>query len=402
MKFFQVGVHISVFTKERGMKQMRRFDCIWSIFAICMLVLLVSWGCGGGGSSSGDAGTGAKAEGSYGKVGILLTDGPADEYAHIWVTITEVSLIPAGSDDGVVIFSSDEGYRFDLLAYQGEDFLLKLSENVPVGKYEKIRLKILKVEAEGGPCNEMEIDVPRGKIDLNAQGSIEVSGENTLYIRLDINANESINLHPAGNSGTCIFRPVVFANIVAKEALSECPSFMKGQVSALQDTNDDGSPESFTLIRKLSCLGSINVGITEDTLIFKEDGTFGCASDIETGQEVTVRGMADDGCIKATLIIIGNILPVCGTVKEPVSKAGFTLEPLLGESILGTVNVVLDEHTPVISGCNTPVDAMKADMHVLMLGKYDMTSRKLFAAVVFVLPDLYSGSTCMAERVQGE
>ena len=380
------------------MKKMRRYDAIRGMVALCVCAVLISFGCGGGGGSSSETANSEAA--GYGKVGILLTDGPSDDYENIWVTITEVSLLPEGNDHGVVIFSSSEGYRFDLLAYRDEDFLLKLSENVPVGKYEKIRLRVAKVEARRWSCSEsekIELDVPSGKIDLNPQGSFEVQANTTLYIRLDIDANKSFNVSNGGK-----FRPVVFVDIISGESLPQCPIFMKGEVSALSSADEDAYPESFTLLRgEDSCLGSVSVLVTEDTLVFRENGTFGSAVDIRNGQKVTVRGRVDDGCIIADLIIIGNVLPVCGTVRGPVGGSGFVLESSVGEWLQGNPDVVLDEPTPVVSGCNTPVQTLAEGMHVVILGKYDMTSSRLYAAIVLVKPNERSGTINAVESVEG-
>jgi hypothetical protein len=226
--------------------------------------------------------------------------------------------------------------------------------------------------------------------------------QTTLYIRLDIDANKSINLHTAGSSDLCKFRPVVFVDIISKESLPECPLFMKGEVSALNDADDDPYPESFTLVRgEDACLGSVTVLVDEDTLVFKEDGTFGSVMDIHNGQNVIVRGRVGEGCVSADLVIIGNILPVCGTVRNPVSDAGFVLEPSVGEWILGTPQVVIDEKTPVLSGCNTPVEPLAEGMRVIVLGKYDMTSSRLYAAIVLVKPNERSGTIEEVESVSG-
>lgn len=370
-----------------------------SVCVACLLVFLSLGGCnfgGGGGSTE----TGVKAEGGYGKVGILLTDGPADEYSHIWVTVTEVSLLPSGEDDAVVIFRSDEGYRFDLLKYRDEDFFLAMNEEVPVGTYGKVRLKVLKVEAEGGPCNEMEIKVPGGKLDLNPRSPIVVEEGSTLYVRLDIDADKSINLHRAGSSDKCIFRPVVFVDVFTKDAMPECPTLIKGTVYAIHDGNKDGKPESFTLKRDVGCLGNIDVRLTGETLIFKENGSFGCASDLEEGQHVMIRGKLDDGCFEATLVIIGDALCLKGTVREPVDDTAFTLTPSAGEAVTGDVTVILDG-TPLFSGCNTPAEAVEADKNVLVIGKLDVASRKLYAAIVLIQSDEVSGTTGNLETVEG-
>lgn len=61
--------------------------------AACLLALVILWACSGGSS-----GGGVQPEGAFGRVGVLITDAPFHEYDHIWVTITEISLLPADDD----------------------------------------------------------------------------------------------------------------------------------------------------------------------------------------------------------------------------------------------------------------------------------------------------------------
>jgi len=49
------------------------------------------------------------------------------------------------------------------------------------------------------------VKLPSGKIDLNPRGDFEVTAGATLSIRIDIDADKSIKLHQAGQSGKCIF-----------------------------------------------------------------------------------------------------------------------------------------------------------------------------------------------------
>ncbi|MBN2298649.1 MAG: DUF4382 domain-containing protein, partial [Deltaproteobacteria bacterium] len=170
------------------MKKKTGIMILFALLIPSITSIVFLYGCSGG-SSSGSYGTLAKAEGTYAKVGVLITDGPADDYDSIKATITSVSLIPAGCEDGddcesVSLFYSEDGYEIDLLQYRDEDFLLTLNEEVPAGTYSKIRLGISRIEPSGGPCDEMEVKLPSGKIDLNPQGSIVIEEGESLYIRL--------------------------------------------------------------------------------------------------------------------------------------------------------------------------------------------------------------------------
>jgi cold shock CspA family protein len=340
-------------------------------------------------------------------VGILLTDGPADEYEHIWVTVTEVSLLPEDGcqeSEKVVVFASEEGYRFDLLKYRDEDFLLCLKERVPAGIYQKIRLKVSKVEAEGGPAEEMEIKAPGGKIDLEPrQGSIVVTAGSTLYIRLDIDANKSINLHEAGRSGKCIFRPVVFVDLLKKIDLSGCPSFVSGEVKDVCDEDGDGTPEWFTLARDHACMGTVKVVLDGDTLVFLNSCTFGGLSDIRPGQHVTVKCLMSDGCCEAKLVIIDEFLCLKGTVKDHADGSGFGFLPDEGQEIAGAVSVALFDKTPVVSGCGKPVDpsSLECDTAVKVWGIFDAGTQKLYACFVAVRPQEISGTITAVTAVPG-
>ena len=70
-------------------------------------------GCEGGGGESGAVIPG---EGTAtGSVTVLIADGPADDYDHIWITITEISLIPPEGDDAPVFIYESNGEEIDLL-----------------------------------------------------------------------------------------------------------------------------------------------------------------------------------------------------------------------------------------------------------------------------------------------
>ncbi len=144
--------------------------CAILLVAMPITLLLVS--CGGGGSGGSQSTTGSSGSGS---VALLLADGPADDYDQIFITITEVSLIPqeGRGRSPVVIFRNSAGIEVDLLDLRDEDYLLTVNRRVPAGVYEKIRLQISGIRPAGGPCDSLRL--PSGKIDLNPRGLIEVA-----------------------------------------------------------------------------------------------------------------------------------------------------------------------------------------------------------------------------------
>ncbi|GAH47407.1 unnamed protein product, partial [marine sediment metagenome] len=346
-----------------------------SVFSIiCLSVAIFLGGCGGGGGGSAVTSSGT------GTVAVFVADGPADGYDHIWIHVTEVSLIPAEGTgrSPVVMFRSQsgKGYKIDLLDYREEDFLLTVKRRVPAGRYEKVRLKVKKIESDP-PCDEEWIKLPSGKIDLNPRGTFEVKPGETLLIRLDIDANKSINLHPAGQSGKCIFRPVVFVDIEPVKWRLRCPRILKGEIDRLIDEDSDGPIEGF-MLALAGGRGTLEVHLLEDVVIFDDDGLPATSSDLAIGQTVWVRGRLNaKGCFQASLVVIGEVLLVKGTVEDTVddSDGVFPLQPDPGhEFVDGTIDVKVEEETLVLIDCDEQVgpEAIQKGMRALVVGKYSI------------------------------
>ncbi len=364
---------------------MKRKFSITTLFVllVCVPGFLLLTGCGGGGGSS------ASTSGGSGTVAILLTDGPADDYDNIWIWITEISLIPEDDNaDPVVVFESDDpdGWKVDLLDLRDQDAVVTVKDNIPAGRYSKIRLRIADVQPEGGvgPCDpaEMEIKLPSGKIDLNPKGGFAVIPGETISIRLDIDCDKSINLHQAGNSGKCIFRPVVFVEIDKIEAPRKCPRILKGVIDEVFD-GDTG----FTLL-----LGEgrepLTVYLADGVFIFGEDGMEAFAEDLEKGQTVHVRGRLDqDGNLQASVIVIGGVVLVKGTVNESFDGDMFPLA-LMPPHIFtrNIVDVAVGEDTFVMTGCDQQVgpDAIQAGMLARVVGKVSLADQSIQAIAVML------------------
>lgn len=171
--------------------------------------------CGGSGSTTNTAGNGS--------VGIVLTDGPTADFAEVNVTITEVSLIPDddnGNSGHVVIFQGEE--TINLLSLTDFSELFAISNDVPAGQYEKIRLhlkqpngiELVKKDNLGNVIETIHPNMPgNGKLDLNPRGDFRVVAGQTLYIQLDIDANKSLHIVQTGNA-KYQFRPVVFVDVI--------------------------------------------------------------------------------------------------------------------------------------------------------------------------------------------
>ena len=95
-------------------------------------------GCGGSGGSSSGVASGT------GRAAVLLTDGPREDYAHIWATIYHVELIPQ-TGAPVVLYDNTAGTQIDLRTLydsSGQRFSFLGSAAIPAGVYTAINVTI--------------------------------------------------------------------------------------------------------------------------------------------------------------------------------------------------------------------------------------------------------------------
>ncbi len=324
---------------------------------------------------------------------VSLGDGPADDYDHIWVSVTKVSLIPApGNNAGhVVIYQSPTpaGHEVDLLAYRDEDFFLGVKGDVPAGRYEKIRLEVASIRAQGGPCELELIKLPSGKIDLNPRGGFEVRAGESLAIRLDMDANKSINLHETGNSGKCIFRPVVFVDITPGTVFQRCPVNITGSITDLIDQDKNGTTDGFVL-DLTGARGALTVLLEPDASVFDVNGVPATPQVIVKGEQAWARGRLDaQGRFRARVAVIGQVLTVDGVAESPVVRPAdiFPFLPDSGEALVGQTAVKLFlNQSLVFRGCDAEVgwDAIAQDVPARIFGKFSTVEPALRAAVVLL------------------
>lgn len=365
--------------------------------------LLGGCGSGGGGSGSSTLSSGS------GNVALLVADGPADDYEEIWICVTKVSLIPSDKNPNrspAVIFESDECHEINLLELRDEDFLLTIKKRVPAGWYSKIRLEVKDIWAVGGPCGTFKL--PSNRIDLNPRGDFQVRSGETISIRLDIDANKSINLHEAGNSGKCIFRPVVFVDIDTIISPQRCPLILAGEIERLLPS--ESNIEGFAL-NLFGRRGTIDVWLSDNprlpTIIFGEDGFRVRRSELQPGQEVRVKGkITSKGDLTASVIIIGDVLNVKGTVVSPVDDAT-SIFPLWldeGQELTGgQVNVEVTPATFILLGCDEEVgiEAIQRGKRARIVGKYDVGEEVFRAVAVFLKSEEIIGDLLGIERATG-
>ncbi len=339
-----------------------RLLCLLFVLAFGFATIVATGGGGGGGG-------GTSPSGGTGSVALFVADSPADECDAIWIHITEVSLVPAGGGPPMVVFKSKspKGYRLNILNYKYEHFYLCLRD-VPAGEYAKIRLRIANIEVVGGPCgsDELEIKLPSDKIDLNPQGPFTVSGKGYYNVTLDFDANKSYQLKPAGKSGKCIFRPVIFADIEKGHPIPRCPRILSGTIESFIERDD----ERIGFVLGRDGLPDIRVFLARDVAIYNDHGEPIDVSMLVVDDPVKVRGKLD-GWHKflASVLVVGEVEIIEGTVQTRVDGDQFILTPL-GES--GTIPVQIFDETLILFGCDTLADdagVIQPGMIVRVLGK---------------------------------
>jgi len=375
-----------------------RLSAFIPLLSILSIFLLIA--CSGGDSSTSGSNISNAASGS-GTVALLMKDGPTDDYDEIWITVTKVALIPADDDEAsdngpVVIFESAEGEDIDLLRFRDEPYLFLVDNDVPAGDYAKIRLWVKDIQPVGdGPCTDIQVKLPSGKIDLNPQGGFTVVSGEALAIELDVDLDKSINMHEAGNSGKCIFRPVIFVDIYDNPSvMPKCPQIIAGTIEGflLDSTN---AVIGFEM--ELDNLGDHKKPIkvlTENAEIFDEYGAFVGPEDLEIGDKVKVRGKLNEkGAVDARMVVIGDVARVKGVALGAVDDESgiFNLKPEPGQVVIGETPVYVASETLVLIGCDAETDAgaITEGMEALVIGKFD--GGQLLAVAVLLRPEKFSG-----------
>lgn len=176
---------------------------------LALAVALFVAACGG--SSNPNDQTPVAASATTGTVGLLFTDKPTDDFSAIKLNVLEAILI--GGDGQQTLFQGSE--PIDLLDLTNFNEPIIFGE-VNAGIYTKLRLIIddLELVPHGGGASIFPALPANGKIDLLDPSGIEVFPGRTLLVEIDMDANKSIKITGAGNSGNYNFRPVVRANFM--------------------------------------------------------------------------------------------------------------------------------------------------------------------------------------------
>ncbi len=257
------------------------------------LVALLVVACGGGSGSGGSSAV----SGGTGSVAIAMTDGAAEDFDEINVSVVKIELL---SDSGrVTIYEGSKTFNLLDLADKAELFAIR--DGVPAGRYSKIRLTLTEIELvkKDADGNVIESEYPKlpgnGKLDLNPRGDFTVYSGQTLVVQIDMDANKSIHIHGTG-SGKYQFRPVVFVDVITEAPFGKLVR-LHGVIDDIdRDDREFKLCETDVPVRlrddeeDYQTRGCIQVDVVRATSIFDADGQPARFRDLVEGEEATVYG----------------------------------------------------------------------------------------------------------------
>jgi hypothetical protein len=291
------------------------------MLAVALIASLFVAACGGGSPEPADSQT---AQPNTGTVALLFTDMPTDMFSSIVLTVSEATLI--GSDDSHhVLFSSAPGEErhIDLLDLTNYNEPVMFGE-VMAGTYKKIRLQLDSIELvpnDGSPAFFVEKLPANGKVDLLQPDGFDVLPGRTVMIEIDVDANKSIHIVQAGNSGKVNFRPVVRVNIF-DAGMPHKLARLEGAVSG----DPDMAAGTFALCSIDAPDHCVDVATSGMTSFFDDAGLYTNFGSLADGDMVVVIGEYGSDPIVLNALVVengGNAEQITGTVASNPAESQF-------------------------------------------------------------------------------
>lgn len=319
-------------------------------------------GCAEGGSSGADGAP-------TGSVAVLLTDAPIDDFVAAWVTVTRISLIGGDEADRVVLFEGEE--TFDLLALQNVSEPFAIADDVPAGRYTKIRLEVDRIELErrlpeGGTETVEARVLANGRVDLNPRGGFEVEPGGMLAVRLDVDARRSIQVVETG-SGEILFRPQVFVDVLDADVPGRL-IYVDGTIEAVERSDDGARVLLCDVAIQRRTDGTrfdrdcVRIAIDAQSVIFDASGLPCSVDELAVGEPLAVFGrlaeVERDDRLRLRLLAevvelggSGAFLRLTGvTDREPVDgPLSLDLDPGQGFADPSRLDLVLFDETRVFA-----------------------------------------------------
>ena len=296
------------------------------------LAVLAAFGLAAcGGSSSDDAPQpNPQPQPATGTIGIVFTDAPTDVFSAIRLNVVQATLI-GGDDSQQVVFTGSE--PIDLLDLTNYSEPIVFGE-VKAGNYKKLRLNIddLELVPKNGDPSIFPALPANGKIDLLQSSGFDVLPGRTLMIEIDMDANKSIKITGAGNSGRYNFRPVVKVKIF-DGGLPHKLARLEGSVSQIFD-DPAGSFELCDIDSPDHCI-PVNTGM--ETSLFDSEGLGTDFASLMVGDMVVVIGQYQtDPDIELDAVVVeigGNAEQIKGSVVSDPQDSQFLVITVDGEDL---------------------------------------------------------------------
>jgi hypothetical protein len=254
-----------------------------SIFMLAMLIALAS-GCGGGGSSLASSPTPTPAGVGANSAQVRFGDAPADSVIAFEVSVSSLSLTPAGGGTPVSV-AVPAGNRIELTHASGK-FEPFMTGNLPQGTFSAANLTLTNSELTflTGTGTAVHINGPASaSITVPLSPNLTI-GSSPLVLNIDVNVGASITT-AAGVVNGIAFTSSSF-NITAKApGVAGNQQDDDGEIEDVQGTVTAVNGSSFTF--KVGQTGSSMTFNTDGTTQFK-DGVTSVASLLN--QVVTVEG----------------------------------------------------------------------------------------------------------------
>ena len=298
----------------------RKTSALATAYLLSVAAVLLIAGCGGSGSG-GTTTSSPAGPAETGTVGLIFTDKPTEDFSAIRLNVIKAVLI--GDDGQETLFDGEKS--IDLLNLTNFNEPIIFGE-VRAGMYTKLRLVIDDLElVPHDSGNSIFPSLPaNGKIDLLDPSGIPVLPGRNLLIEIDMDANKSIKITGAGNSGKYQFRPVVKASFM-DGGLPEKLARVAGVVSEIFDD----SAGSFLLCDIETPTSCLTVNTADGTCLFDNEGLPTSFAGLAVDDQVVVVGSYQhDLEIELNALIIeigGNAEQVKGTVVSTPVDGSFLL-----------------------------------------------------------------------------
>src|SRR6476646_1947120 len=264
-----------------------------SIFMLAMLIALAS-GCGGGGSSLASSPTPPPAGVGANSAQVRFGDAPADSVIAFEVSVSSLSLTPAGGGTPVSV-AVPAGNRIELTHASGK-FEPFMTGNLPQGTFSAANLTLTNSELTflTGTGTAVHINGPASaSITVPLSPNLTI-GTSPLVVNIDVNVANSITTSAGVVTGIA-FTPTSFTLTAKAPGAAANQQDDDGEIEDVQGTVTAVSGSSFTL--KVGQAGSSLTFATDGTTQFK-DGVTTVATLLN--QVVTVEGFTHaDGSLFA-------------------------------------------------------------------------------------------------------